>query len=253
MTTLVFPRIYSGPKVYPPEVKNLSRVVFTGHRFDTLFLDTCAVPTDPSVKDTAIYQKSLIWQIVDSSGTSLSIPGSRKFVVPAPADTLWDGTVKLTFVAIASTGPSAPAAAQFIVRDRPGTPVITLGNQSKLLGDSFDTLFLDTCAKDANDSVTTLNWTFKNGKLFSVDSVIGCPPCVRLPCLKCITPTFRRRVTIVPDTTKINPATWTGNDTLYFTVKDPGGLSKTKPIVFSKWNFIIKPPIIGPILPKKKH
>lgn len=252
-TSLVFPRIYSGPKVYPPEVKNLSRTVFTGHRFDTLFLDTCAVPTDPAIKDTAAYQKSLIWQIVDSSGTSLAIPGSRKFVVPAPADTLWDGTVKLTFVAIASTGPSAPTAELFIVRDRPGTPVITLAGQSKLVGDSFDTLFLDTCAKDANDSVTTLNWTFKNGKFFKVDSIIACPPCVRLPCLKCTTPTFRRRITVVPDTTKINPATWTGNDTLYFTVRDPGGLSKTKPIVFNKWNFIIyHPPIIVPILPKMR-
>ena len=252
-TSLVFPRIYSGPKVYPPEVKNLSRTVFTGHRFDTLFLDTCAVPTDPAIKDTAAYQKSLIWQIVDSSGTSLAIPGSRKFVVPAPADTLWDGIVKLTFVAIASTGPSAPTAELFIVRDRPGTPVITLAGQSKLVGDSFDTLFLDTCAKDANDSVTTLNWTFKNGKFFKVDSIIACPPCVRLPCLKCITPTFRRRIAIAADTAKIDPATWTGNDTLYFTVKDPGGLSKTKPIVFNKWSFIIyHPPIIVPILPKTR-
>ena len=252
-TSLVFPRIYSGPKVYPPEVKNLSRAVFTGHRFDTLLLDTCALPTDPSFKDTVNYQKSLIWQIVDSAGTSLSIPGSRKFVVPAPSDTLWNGTVKLTFVAIASTGPSAPAAALFTVRDRPGTPVITLGNQSKQLGNSFDTLFLDTCVKDANDSLNTLNWTFKNGNYFKVDSIIECPPCIRLPCLKCIKPTFRRRIAINPDTTKIKPATWKGNDTLYFTVKDPEGLSKTKPIVFTKWSFIIKPPpIIGPILPKKK-
>jgi hypothetical protein len=252
-TSLVFPRIYSGPKVYPPEVKNLGRTVFTGHRFDTLFLDTCAVPTDPAIKDTAAYQKSLIWQIVDSSGTSLAIPGSRKFVVPAPADTLWDGTIKLTFVAIASTGPSAPTGELFVVRDKPGTPIITLGNQSKLLGNGFDTLFLDTCAKDANDSVNTLNWTFKNGKFFRADSVVACPPCVRLPCLLCIKPTFRRRITIVADTTKINPATWTGNDTLYFTVKDPGGLSKTKPIVFNKWSFIIyHPPIIVPILPKTR-
>jgi hypothetical protein len=173
--------------------------------------------------------------------------------VPAPADTLWDGTIKLTFVAIAPTGPSAPTPAQFTVRDRPGTPVITLGDQSKLAGNPFDTLFLDTCAKDADDSANTLSWKFKNGKFFSVDSVVACPPCVHLPCLKCINPTFRRRVTIVPDTTKINPVTWTGDDTLYFTVRDPGGLSKTKPIVFSKWNFIIyHPPIIGPILPKMR-
>lgn len=252
-TSIAFPRMYSGPKVYPPEVKNLGRTVYTGHRFDTLLLDTCAIPTDPSVKDTAVYQKSLIWQIVDSSGTSLSIPGSRKFVVPAPADSLWDGTIKLTFVAIASTGPSAPTTALFTVRDRPGAPVITLGNQSKQAGFSFDTLFLDTCVKDPNDSSNALRWTFQKGKYFKVDSIIECPPCIHPPCLIC-KQAFRRRVAINPDTTKITPSTWTGSDTLYFTVKDPGGLSKTKPIVFTKWRFIIKPPpVITPGLPKSIH
>ena len=252
-TSLIFQRIYSGPKVYPPAVKGLSRTVFTGSRFDTLFLDTCAVPTDPSVKDTATYQKSLIWQIVDSAGTSLSIPASRKIVVPAPSDTLWDGTIKLTFLAIASTGPSAPTTALFSVRDRPGTPVITTGNQSKEAGFAFDTLFLDTCAKDSLYAPSTLNWTMKKGKYFFADSIIECPVCTHFPCLLCVTPAFHRRIAINPDTTKINPATWTGSDTLYFTVKDAGGLSKTKPIVFSKWSFIIyHPPIVNPILPKKK-
>jgi hypothetical protein len=264
ITTIVFPRIYSGPKVYPPEVKNLSRTVFTGHRFDTLFLDTCVKITDPAATttaDTQAYITSLSWLITDTAGAIVNYGANynvlaRKFVVPAPTDTLWDGTITLTFKAIAASGPSsAPKTVNFIVKDRPGTPVITTGNQSKLLGNSFDTLFLDTCAKDPNDSSATLNWTIKSGKFFKADSLLQCPPCVNPPCLICLKPTFRRRVAIVPvpDTTIINPATWTGSDTLYFTVKDPGGLSKTKPIVFTKWKFIIRQPIINPVLPKKKQ
>ena len=122
--------------------------------------------------------------------------------------------------------------------------IITLGDQSKEIGFSFDTLLLDTCATDSLYASTTLNWTIKNGKYFLADSIIECPVCTHFPCQVCITPAFHRRIAIVPDTTKINPATWTGSDTLYLTVKDPGGLSKTKPIVFAKWSLIIRP-LIG--------
>jgi hypothetical protein len=244
--TLVFARIYSGPKVYPPVVKTLSRLIFTGSRFDTLYLDTCAFVTDPSVTsaiDTATYLKSLIWQIVDSSGTSLSIPAAKKFVIPVSSDTTWTGSVKLTFTAIAATGPSSPVPAVFTVKNRRGTPVFTMGNQSKLLGGSFDTLFLDTCASDSVDSSSTLMWSIKNGKFFKADSIKSCPLCIHPPCL-CLNPTFRRRIAIIPDTSKINPATWIGSDTLRFSVRSPEGITVSRPVVFTKWSFIIKPPII---------
>ena len=248
----IFPRIYSGPKVYPPVVKNLGRTIFTGSRFDTLFLDTCAIPSNPSVSAIAAYQDSLLWQIVDSAGTSLPIPGTKKFVVPVPADTTWTGSITLRFLAVSSTGPSTPVTEKFTVQNRPGTPIITLGNKTKLLGSSFDTLFLDTCATDSIDASSTLNWTIKNGKYFKADSLLQCPVCVHPPCILCINPSFRRRVAIVPDTTKINPATWTGSDTLRFSVKSPEGITVTKPIVFTKWTFII-PIIINPVtLPKKQ-
>jgi hypothetical protein len=251
-TTLTFTRIYSGAKVYPPIVKNLGMTVFTANRFDTLYLDTCANPTNPATLDTATYQKSLLWQVFDSAGTSLSIPVSKKIVVAVPADPLWNGSIKLTFVAIAPTGPSMPTTALFTVRDLPGTPVITVGNQLKLVGNLFDTLLLDTCAKDSIDLPTVLNWTIKNGKYFKADSIRACPPCTHLPCLLCINPPFNRRIAIVADTAKIKPATWTGSDTLYFTVKNSRGLSKTKALVFTQWSFIIRPPIITTLQAKRK-
>jgi hypothetical protein len=63
---------------------------------------------------------------------------------------------------------------------------------------------------------------------------------------------FNRKIAVVPiDTTKAGGSSWVGADTLWFTVRDPGGLSQKKPVIFEKYN--LKPIIIDtifiPILP----
>jgi len=234
--TVVMTLKYGGPPTYPPKIKNLNRIVREGRVFDTLFLDTCITVTDPSA-DSA-YRKGLTWTITDSVGnTVLYSTTARKLFVPVKADSEWVDTFNLNFKVIAPGGLSDSRVGTFMVYEVPDPPKITLDSlHLKYVGTPFDTLFLDTCASDPDNASSTLIWAFKNGKFFHVDSIMSAFITIPHSSQIIIRPRFfTRKIVIAPDTTKINPATWTGNDTLTFTVTDPTALSRSKRMIFSKW------------------
>ena len=244
--TVVMALKYGGPPAYPPKIKNLDRIVREGRVFDTLFLDTCITITDPDVvagsaADSA-YRKELTWIITDSSGTTIPYNATtRKFFVPVKADSEWVDTFNLNFKVIATGGLSDSRVETFMVYEVPDPPKITLDNlQVKFMGIPFDTLFLDTCASDPDNASSTLDWTFKNGKYFQVDSLMSfLLPITHVSQIIIRPRFFTRKIVITPDTTKINPTSWVGSDTLTFTVTDPTGLSQSKRMIFSKRKLIV--------------
>jgi hypothetical protein len=88
--------------------------------------------------------------------------------------------------------------------------------------------------------VSSLTWHFVDGTYFFADSVW------RIECSTprgggfgiCL-PRFTGRVAIAPDTSLIDPTTWTGSDTLTIRVEDghgPGGVT-TRDVIFTKYEF----------------
>jgi len=105
-TSLVFPVYYPGRRCILRKSRT-SAARFLPATGSIRYFLTRAQYDDPAIQSTAAYQNP-------SSGKSSTAryvaghTGIQEIRRAAPADTLWDGTVKLTFVAIASTGPSAP-------------------------------------------------------------------------------------------------------------------------------------------------
>ena len=261
--TIFLTLAYGGPQPYPPEIKNLDKSVLEGKSFDTLFLDTLAIATDPAITNNSLdsaYRASLLWIISDNVGNLASTynANSRKFFVPVQNDSEWTDTLHYNFKVIDPKGHLNERVGTFMINEVPDPPVMNVKSiQPKLAGVPFDTLFLDTCAKDPDDSSRTLNWSFKNGKFFKIDSI---RTLLKLPKseeqssgLLGSTPRFARftrKVAIVPiDTVAINWSTWTGIDTLIFTVRDPGNLYQRKPIVFEK-HTLLHPVVIDTMLLK---
>ena len=238
--TVVMTLKYGGPPTYPPKIKNLDRIIREGRVFDTLFLDTCITVTDPFA-DSA-YRKDLTWTITDSAGNTVPYNATtRKLFVPVKADSEWVDTFSLNFKVIAPGGLSDSRVETFMVYEVPDPPKIIIDTlHLKYVGTPFDTLYLDTCASDPDNTASTLNWKFKNGKYFQVDSIMTSYLTLPHSSQIIIRPRyFTRKIVIAPDTTKINPVTWTGSDTLTFTVTDPGGLSQSKRMIFKKWKLTI--------------
>ena len=240
--TLILMLKYGGPATYPPTIKNLNRSVREGRSFDTLFLDTFVTITDPAILDAATYRASCNWIITDSAGNGVSSYNAltRKLTVPVNSDSEWTDTFNLNFKVIAPGGLWDSRVGMFMINEIPDPPKITLDTlQIKFAGVPFDTLLLDTCAKDPDNAPTTLNWKFKNGNYFKVDSIMSSFRPIGHSGLLIRHIFFTRRIVVVPDTTKIKAATLFGSDTLTFTVTDPTQLFQTKRIVFRKMKFIM--------------
>jgi hypothetical protein len=251
---LLFSLTYHGKQLYPPHLKDLSRATTETSPFAPLTLDNCVTIEDPAIIDKAAFiRDSLLWEIRDSMGTILNynLAPPHTFTLPAPADTEWTGTLKFTFKVWVRNNASLYDVKQFsfFITEVPDPPVITLSSQVACgTTASFDTIDLDTVTtvRDPDNALSTLQWSFANGKHFKVDSIeqctkIGVPPLIRFICK------FTRRIAIVPLT--LADSTWTGADTITFTVTDPAPSSRTtvKKIPFSRWTLCH----ILPTLPKK--
>jgi hypothetical protein len=241
--TLILTLKYGGDPTYPPSIKSIEKSVKEGHGFDTLFLDTLVNITDTSVKDTAAYKAALTWIITDSAGNSISYnTATRKLVVPVSSDSEWTDTFNLNFKVIDRNNQPDSRVGTFMVQEVADTPQITMDTlYSKYYTKPFDTLFLDTCARDPDNDSNTLVWSFKNGNYLKVDSIMSFSILSKhlSSGIKIIPRFFTRRIAIIPDTSKGVDSTWTGSDTLQFTATDPTGLSQTKKIVFKKIKLII--------------
>ena len=245
---LAFSLIYKGKQLYRPEIKDLSRATPEIKRFDTLFLDTCVIIKDPTViNKQAFARDSLTWLITDSSGSQIPVPSSHKISIPQPPDTEWVGTIKLTFKVWIDSTPSLNDTKQpsFFVTEVPDKPVILLGQFWCSNTGYSDTVYLDavTTVRDPDNSNTSLNWRFTQGKHFKVDSLyssrIGLAKTAVVPIdpIGPILPPiglkyFNRHIIVGPITAA--DTSFYGTDTLTFTVTDPGGLSDSKAIYFSR-------------------
>jgi hypothetical protein len=257
---LLFPLTYHGKQLYPPLIKELSRAVIEGRKFDTLFLDTCVIIKDSSIVNKLQYARdSLTWLITDSAGGQVPVSASHKIVIPQSPDTEWTGTIRLTFKATINNPPLRYDTKQpsFFVTEVPDKPVILVGQYWCSNTAYSDTLYLDTATtvRDPDDALRNLNWKFTQGKHFRVDSLyttrLGLPKTAVVPPPIEIGPIlsgkFNRHVRIGPITAA--DESFYGTDTLTFTVTDPGGLSDSKAIYFSRTTFKCLYHIPFPTLP----
>jgi len=247
---LTFSLYIQGKHNVPPQIIDLSRATPQGRSFAPIFLDTCVVIADTSVKNVAAYAKdSLLWEIRDSMG--LLVPydlNTHAFTIPFPADTMWQGTFKLTFNVYVKNNPPLYDTKQpsFFVTPFNYPPVITLAPHRCFKYFRADTIDLDTItsAHDPNDQLSTLQWTFSNGNHFKVQkqysSTFRLPKSAANPIIDpglIIRPSYFN-YKIVIDTISGADATYFGIDSLTFTVTDPGGLAVSKKIYFNHYNLI---------------
>jgi hypothetical protein len=223
----------------------MSRATPQGVAFAPVWLDTCVVLPDTSIKDKVAYKKdSLTWVVTDSAGGSIAVPGNHLFTIPFPADTMWQGTFQLTFRVFVTNSPSLYDTKQpsFFVTPYNYLPVITLSQDQCFKTFQTDTIYLDavTTAHDPNDALSSLNWSFSKGSHFKVDSLYSSRLLGKvsgssgLPIVNPILPLkfFTRHVVI--DTISAADLSFYGTDTLTFTVTDPGGLVASKKIYFTR-------------------
>ena len=244
-TALLFPLTYHGKKLYPPFIRDLSRATTEGHAFDSLYLDTCVILTDTSIKAVAAYKRdSLSWIITDSSGAQIAVSGTHRIMIPFPEDSSFFGTIKLTFKVFVTNTPTLYDTKQpsFFVTQANFPPVITLASDQCFKVLRTDTIFLDTIttAHDPNDALSSLNWSFSKGNHFKVDSVYSSRLLAKvsesagLPIVNPIIPIFLFTRRIVIDAISAADTSYYGTDSLTFTVKDPGGLVASKKIYFTR-------------------
>ena len=239
--SLSVPMFYEGDKTYPPKIsdKLAAQTVAENESFEDVALDSVVV-----IPPEADYVPAeLTWHITeeDPSG-KLELTydaGTRSFSVAVP-DSEWAGSEVFFFEAEAPGNLSDSKAATFTVTPVNDPPVILVKNQRRLVGSSFDTLVLSESAYDPDDTVSSLNWHFQRGTYFFADSVW------RIECSTprgggfgiCL-PMFTGRVAIAPDTSLIDPETWTGSDTLTIRVDDGHGSGGvvTKKVIFTRYKF----------------
>ena len=115
-------------------------------------------------------------------------------------------------------------------------PVITFPSGQCFSGFRTDTIYLDTIttAHDPNDALSSLSWSFSNGKHFKVDSLKS-PRLLKASESAALIPFpefFNRHIMI--DTVSAADTAFDGTDTITFTVTDPGGLQAAKKIGFTR-------------------
>lgn len=244
-TRFAFSLHIQGKQSVPPQIKDLSRATPQGMAFAPLFLDTCVIIADTSIKDTTGFKKdSLTWVITDSAGTSEQILAGHMFTIPFPADTMWQGTFKLTFRVFVTSTPSLYDTKQpsFFVTPFNYPPVITFAADQCFKVFRTDTIYLDaaTTVHDPNDAATSLNWRFSKGHHFKVDSLYSNLLLKETAgsgtlggvIINPILPRFNRHIVI--DTLAAADTAFYGTDSLTFTVTDPGGLIAAKTIYFTR-------------------
>jgi hypothetical protein len=247
-SALVFHLNYTGKKLYPPKIIDLSRATTEGHPFASISLDASVTLTDTSITNPAPYKRdSLTWVITDSLGNQIAVPVSHVISIPFPSDTEWTGTIKLTFRVTVKNNPSLYDTKQpsFFVAEVYDPPVITFPQSLCSTTPKSGEFFLDTITtvRALDNKLSTLNWTFKNGKHFKVDSVYslkvsGLPKAAADLANpidgKDITPIFgffNRHIRISNIATA--DTGYIGTDTLQFTVISPQGPPVSKSIYFT--------------------
>jgi hypothetical protein len=242
---------YYGAVPYPPILgaKLAGQTIKENQQFKPIYLDSC-VSVD-SLR--ASYPKTQItWNITEqdpAKGPRVVYDTTQRIctLTIAPADSEWSGSEAVGFRAIApGTNGFAERILTFAVDSINDTPRITLGTQRVFAPAVFDTLKIDTCAHDPDNTPASMKWTIKRGKYFVPDSIWLKRTCLPGD-LRCISLSyFSGRIAIAPDTSLHLPSTWTGTDTLQFTVEDPAGARNTKKITFTKSDklIIIQPPLL---------
>jgi hypothetical protein len=258
---------YTGPVKYPPQVRPMSRTVAEGGKIDTIWLDTCVTLTLPAaeVPNPVPYKRdSLTWQVTGESGLfAVSLNSlTHKVFIALPDTELRIGQAVsevITFRVTDDRGESDQEFGAFVMTGVNSAPVVNIYNQSVCYDYPFDTLLLDTCFKDAEDTAgSAVEWEFTGGKVFMAQKLQTCSQfCLRPPLGTCHFICFPNGlIAIVPDPAKINPDTavnWRGTDSLYFRVKDTDGTwSAQKLVTFTRrttFCFIKQPPIFTPTPP----
>ena len=243
---LVFSLNVQGKKSIPPQIKDLSRATTEGTPFVPIWLDTCVIIADTSIKnDSAFKRDSLSWVITDSAGGQIAVPPSHIITIPFPGDSVFWGTIKLTFMVFVKNTPTLYDTKQpsFFVTQTNFPPVITLYPDRCFKNFLADTISLNviTTAHDPNDALSSLSWSFTKGKHFKVDSLYSSrfglgkvSESAVLPPIDPIRPLLFFTRKIVIDTISAADASFLGTDSIKFTVTDPVGASVYKMIYFTR-------------------
>ncbi len=251
---------YGGDRTYPPAIAgSLDRVTQEGVAFDTLHLNA-AVITHP---DSPYTRAELAWgyELVDDD-TALHVhivDDSLGVVFLADsADSEWAGTQVVQFTVRDPLGFSSAKLATFTITPVNDTPRVLLTKQFAAAGGLtrsdrtwFDTLWLDTCVYDPDDSPDSLRWRIDAGDYLEALPVttFGCgggfkPLPGQLP---------KSAACLIRDSTRmvireINSADslWTGTDSLTIIVEDPQGAVSSQKIQYSRYLLIGDPVLPQP-------
>ena len=262
---LLFPLTYHGKKLYPPQIKDLSRATSEGRPFAPVFLDTCVTITDPAIVDkTAFARDSIRWEIRDSSGLLLSYDlNTHLFTIPFPADSAFYGTIKLTLKVFVTNSPTTLYDAKqpsFFVTQANFPPVITLASDQCFKAFKTDTIFLDTIttAHDPNDALSSLNWSFFEGQSFQSGFAVysrllpKVSVSAGLPVVNPIIPILFFTRHIVIDAISAADTSYYGTDSLTFTVKDPGGSLPQEDLLYTPNRVLPVSPLARTLVQKKR-
>ncbi len=174
-----------------------------GERFSIISLDNF-------VSDVDNVDSELSWSVSGNHDLRISISGSHIATIDTPHPD-WNGSEVITFTVRDPAGLYDNVSVPLTVRSVPDAPVVsTIPDQTIEEGRTFNWIILDNYVSDVDNIDSEMSWTsYGNHDLTVMISA-------------------SRIVTIgVP-----NPE-WSGSERIYFTARDPDGLSDTESAVFT--------------------
>ncbi|MEK7399048.1 MAG: Ig-like domain-containing protein, partial [Candidatus Poribacteria bacterium] len=188
----------------PPVVSNIpDQTVEEGKAFANIKLDDFV--TDPDNTDAEIK-----WTVTGNTNITVTI-GVDRVATIGVKDAEWNGNETITFTAKDPGGLSASDTAKFTITPVNDPPVVSdIPDQTIEEGKAFANIKLDDFVTDLDNKDEELKWTYSGNTKLS------------------ITVDNNRVVTIASSDPK-----WSGNETVTFTVTDPGGLSASDTVKFT--------------------
>ena len=202
----------------PPVVSGIpDQSIIEGEQFESIVLDNFVTDPDHSPEE-------MTWSYSGNQELLVHIDSNRIARVDVP-DESWSGSESIIFTATDPGGLSDSDTALFVVTPQNGAPLVTdIPDQTINAGESFRTISLDEYVYDADNSPQEMTWTYGGNQelIVQIDS--------------------ERMATItVPD------AQWIGQERIYFTATDPGGLSDSDTATFTVLAVNQGPQIITPL------
>lgn len=202
----------------PPFVSGIpDQNILTGGHFEPIVLDNYVTDPDHGPEE-------MTWSYSGNQELLVRIDSNRIARVDVP-DESWSGSESIIFTATDPGGLSDSDTALFVVTPQNGAPLVTdIPDQTIYAGENFRSIPLDEYVYDADNSPQEMTWTYGGNQDLIVEIDSG-----------------RMASITVPDDQ------WVGQEHIYFTATDPGGLSASDTATFTVLAVNQGPQIITPL------